>query len=62
MERQLHPVNYPDPIVDLKETYQFAKDTLWRLKSGDLVRRERERILDRHVERRGYENKHASPA
>ena len=62
MERQLHPVNYPDPIVDLTETYQFAKDTLWRLKSGDLVRRERERILDRHVERRGYENKHASPA
>lgn len=62
MERQLHPVNYPEPIVDLKETYQFAKDTLWRLKSGDLVRRERERILDRHVERRGYENKHASPA
>jgi len=62
MERQLHPVDYPEPIVDLKETYQFAKDTLWRLKSVDHIRQERERILDRHVERRAYENKHASPA
>ena len=62
MERQLHPVDYPEPIVDLKETYQFAKDTLWRLKSVDHIRQERKRILDRHVERRAYENKHASPA
>jgi len=55
-------VDYPEPIVDLKETYQFAKDTLWRLKSVDHIRQERERILDRHVERRAYENKLASPA
>jgi deoxyribodipyrimidine photo-lyase len=54
LERHLHPVDYPDPIVDLKAAYQFAKETLWRLQSVDQIRQERERILDRHVERRGY--------
>ena len=51
MERQLHPVDYPDPIVDLKISYQFAKDALWRLKSDAGVRREKARILNQHVER-----------
>ena len=51
MERQLHPVDYPDPIVDLKMSYQFAKDALWRLKSDAGVRREKARILNQHVER-----------
>lgn len=51
MERQLHPVDYPDPIVDLKTSYQFAKDALWKLKSDEGVRREKTRILGQHVER-----------
>ena len=51
MERQLHPVDYPDPIVDLKVSYQFAKEALWKLKSDEGVRREKARILRRHVER-----------
>ncbi len=52
LERQMHPVDYPDPIVDLKHSYQFAKETLWKLKTVEGIRRERERILDQHVERR----------
>lgn len=61
LERQFHPIDYPDPIVDLKQSYQFAKETLWRLKSVDQIRNERERILDRHVERRAYSVTNASP-
>ena len=52
LEKQLHPIDYPDPIVDLKTSYQFAKETLWRIKGADGIRRERERILNVHVERR----------
>ena len=52
MERQLHPIDYPEPIVDLKVSYPFARDALWQLKSDHSVRREKARILDRHVERR----------
>jgi deoxyribodipyrimidine photo-lyase len=52
MERQLHPIDYPEPIVDLKESYPFARDALWQLKSDHGVRREKARILDQHVERR----------
>ena len=52
MERQLHPIDYPEPIVDLKESYPFARDALWQLKSDQGVKREKARILDQHVERR----------
>ena len=52
IERYLHPIDYPEPIVDLKTSYQFAKDTLWKLKSNEGVRAEKERILNQHVERR----------
>ena len=48
----MHPIDYPDPIVDLKHSYQFAKETLWKLKTTKGIRQERERILDQHVERR----------
>ena len=53
MERQLHPIDYPEPIVDLKVSYPFARDALWQLKSDQGVRQEKARILDQHVERRG---------
>ena len=52
LERQLHPIDYPEPIVDLKVSYPFARDALWKLKSDHGVRREKARILDQHVERR----------
>ena len=53
MERQLHPIDYPEPIVDLKVSYPFARDALWQLKSDQGVRQEKARILNQHVERRG---------
>ena len=48
----MHPIDYPDPVVDLKTSYQHAKEQLWRFKSSEGVKRERERILSRHIERR----------
>ena len=53
MERQLHPIDYPEPIVDLKMSYPFARDALWQLKSDRSVRQEKSRILNQHVERQG---------
>ena len=55
----MHPIDYPDPIVDLKTSYQQAKEQLWRLKSTEGVKRERERILNRHIERRASRAKSA---
>lgn len=52
LEQVLHPVDYPEPIVDLEQSYRHARDRLWALKSEPLIRKERERILNRHVERR----------
>jgi len=52
IERMLQPIDYPEPIIDLKESYKRARDTLWKLKSDPTVGRERVRILDQHVERR----------
>ena len=53
MERQLNPIDYPEPIVDLKMSYPFARDALWQLKSDRSVRQEKSRILNQHVERQG---------
>lgn len=52
MERMLHPVDYPDPIVDLETSHRRAREVLWSLKSDPLIASERERILNTHVERR----------
>jgi len=60
LERQMHPIDYPDPIVDLKTSYQHAKETLWHLKKTEGVKNERGRILDRHIERRISRAKSAS--
>jgi deoxyribodipyrimidine photo-lyase len=55
MERIIYRLDdnaYPGPIVEIQETYRVARDRLWALKSDPLVRRERARILSRHVEKR----------
>lgn len=52
MERMLHPVDYPEPVIDLQTSHRRARDNLWALKTDPLIARERERILNRHVERR----------
>ncbi len=52
LEHVLHPVDYPEPIVNLEASHRRARDVLWELKSDPLIHQERERILNRHVERR----------
>jgi len=52
LERVMHPVDYPEPIVDLETSHRRARDILWQLKSDPGISAERERILNRHVERR----------
>jgi deoxyribodipyrimidine photo-lyase len=55
MERAMYGLDsgaYPDPIVDVTATYRQARDQLWALKKDPLVRREKARILARHVEKR----------
>ena len=55
MERALYGLDqdeYPDPIVDVAETYRRARDVLWAAKDHPVVRSERERILNTHVEQR----------
>jgi deoxyribodipyrimidine photo-lyase len=54
MERALYNLTdtpYAEPIIDAKSTYRHARDELWRLKADPAVRREKQRILARHIER-----------
>lgn len=41
--------DYPNPIVDIKETRKKASDILWSMKNDTLVKKESERILKRHT-------------
>jgi deoxyribodipyrimidine photo-lyase len=42
-------IDYPKPIVDLKESYNQAKDLLWLWRNRPQVKAEGRRILKRHV-------------
>ena len=42
-------VTYPKPIVNIKETYKHASQSLWKLKSNSLVKKESKRILKKHT-------------
>jgi deoxyribodipyrimidine photo-lyase len=46
--------DYPAPIVDTRETFRHARETLWRWKSNPEVIEEKKRILRRHVDPRHY--------
>ncbi len=62
MERALYLLDdgsYPAPIVDSQVSYRQARDQLWALKDDPLVRKERKRILARHVEQQ-YKGSKAS--
>ena len=37
------------PIVNIKETYKHASQSLWKLKSNSLVKKESKRILKKHT-------------
>lgn len=42
-------LDYPHPIVDIKETRKRASDVLWGMKKDPLVKRENKRILSKHT-------------
>lgn len=52
MEHTIYNLDYPEPIVDLAESHQRARNILWALKDDRHIRRERNRILNRHIEHR----------
>ena len=41
--------SYPEPIVDIKETYRFARDRIWGMRKNSLVQQEKLRILETHT-------------
>ncbi len=41
--------DYPKPIVDIKETYKYASQSLWKLKTNPTVKKESLRILKKHT-------------
>jgi len=52
MEKMLDALDYPEPIVDCRETHGQARDRLWAMRKVPIVRKEAQRILRRHVDRR----------
>jgi deoxyribodipyrimidine photo-lyase len=53
MEQLMHGIelgkDYPDPIVDVKESYKLAQDLLWRWRKKPRVIIESKRLLKKHV-------------
>lgn len=53
MEQQMYQLqlgqDYPEPIVDIKQSYQQAKALLWQWRSKPQVKQEGQRLLARHV-------------
>ena len=49
--------DYPQPVVDVAQTFRHARETLWRWKSDPEVLAEKQRILRRHVDPRHYERR-----
>ena len=41
--------DYPEPVVNIKETQKFAADTLWKFKDDAAVKKDALRILKRHT-------------
>ena len=41
--------DYPEPVVDIKETYKHASQSLWKLKANSKVKKESLRILKKHT-------------
>ncbi len=58
LDRQMYQAQeYPEPVVDIRESFRHARDVLWRWKSDPEVLREKERILRRHVDPRHYQRR-----
>ena len=41
--------DYPNPIVDISITRKFAIENLWKMKSIKSVKKEKKRILEKHI-------------
>ncbi len=56
MEQQLHHVqmgiDYPLPIISVKEAAAYARKNLWDTKKSNSVRNENKRVLETHTKRR----------
>jgi len=50
--------DYPNPIVDISETYKYAASKLWSIKSDPKVKEESIRILQKHTNanRKAFDN------
>ena len=50
--------DYPNPIVDISETYKYAASKLWSIKSDPKVKEESSRILQKHtnVNRKAFDD------
>jgi deoxyribodipyrimidine photo-lyase len=42
-------VDYPNPIVDIKETAKYARENLWQIKKSPKAKLESQHILQVHV-------------
>ncbi|MDG1292505.1 MAG: deoxyribodipyrimidine photo-lyase [Pseudomonadales bacterium] len=53
MEQQMHNFrlgkDYPEPIVDIKQSGKNARELLWEYRNRPMVKKEGQRILRRHV-------------
>ena len=44
--------DYPKPIVDLDKSGKIAREKIWGHRKNELVKKEKQRILSRHVRRK----------
>lgn len=49
LEKQLNPITYPVPIVDISESGKRARELLWSFRKHDSVKQEASRILQTHI-------------
>ena len=53
LEQQMYQLvignDYPAPIVDVQQTGKYARDTLWTFRKKEAVKKEAERILEKHI-------------
>lgn len=49
LEKQLNPITYSDPIVEISESGKRARELLWSFRKHDSVKQEASRILQTHV-------------
>ena len=53
MEQMMYSIeigtNYPEPIVDIKQSYSDAQRLLWDWRKRPQVQQEAKRLLERHV-------------